>query len=596
DAGSAIFDQSPSLSASVLGWNSETLGQTNEIVNTNTDFANLYTSFKSMEIFVKSSQKAGNYLPNLDMDVYSEAYNTILSSMEAYQSELDKFEDRNTALAERKESAQLMLDHLNSALNAQQNIIDNQNKKIDAYNKVVDDRSIEFEKQKVSVDEKASEFHDGLIAYMVHETINAAFNCLSIIADIGSGIIGAYTGNVGEIAESASDMADELGETASIVKNLKKLSDNIASVKKLVDTLNSIITMIREQMYNADLREQMKSINLAIPELESSSLTWTLTQQDINTKLSIAEALPVPGSKQYHAALDKLITWGSAITGTQLALIQMTSNVVELEFQKKAIMEDITRIEALIDKIGTDQEAMLDVEKYLLRSYNFFKRPLYTAQLNYNAAYKYTTFKDSNVTPKLNATYLEYSKDRVLMQQQFDDYMSSLSEYAQVFRNSFDLNDADAIKSLRETGQFSINISPDNYTNFGTGFFEGENRIRLETFGVELIGSDLPDTLYKFQISHTGQFTDIYKGNEFVFNGTLINKFFSYEKEGDIHNINQDGNLEEEFKSYTFKPSLMSNWTIKLKNYETIDLSKLENIKISLQGSSITTPWRKDLP
>ena len=516
--------------------------------------------------------------------------------MESYQREFDNFKDRKINLAERKESAKLMLDHLNSALDAQQSIINNKNKKIDTYNKIVSDRAIEFAKQKDLVDEKAVDFKEGLISYTVHETISGILNSLSIIADIGSGIISAYTGNVGEIADTASEMADKVDETASLAKNLKRVAENIDNIKKLVGTLNSIIEMIRNQMYNADLREQMKSINLALPELESSALSWQLTQQDIDTQLSIAESFSIPGAKQYHAALNKLMTWGSAISGTQLALIQMSANVVELEFEKKAIMEDIARIETLIDNIGTDQEAMLDVEKYLLRSYNFFKRPLYLAQLNYNAAYKYTTFEDSKVTPKLNATYLEYNKDRISLERQFNDYAANLSGYAQNFQKWFKLNDQDAIESFKKTGEISINITPDNYTTFGEGYFRGENRIRLKTFGVQLIGSGLPETLYRFQISHSGQFTDLYRGEVFKFNGTAMNRFFSYTKEGDTYDIHQNGDFENEYTSFIFNPSLMTNWTIKLQNHTDIDLSKLENIKIFLNGSSMTTPWRRDQP
>ena len=594
DTGASIFDQDSNLSLEMLNWYSKALGQSQGLLEKNQDFTNLFQSLKSMAIFVTANQKSGDYLPNLNMDVYSQSYGTLLSAMNAYQSEYDQFEDQSKDLAARKQSAKLMLEHLESALTAQQGIIDNQNKKIEAYQQVIDDRTIEFEKQQDYVNETANGFREGIELYTQTVVWTSVFDCFSIISDLATGIISAYTGNVGEVADSAADMADKVQDTVFNAKNLKKLADNIANIKKMADTINKILQLVKDHVFNADLREQMNEINLTIPELESSSITWDLTKQDIAVQLGAAEKLGIRGTSAYRAALEKLMTWGSAISGTQLAMIQMSSRVIELELEKTVILEDIDRISALIDSLESDEEAMLEVEQYLLRSYNFFKRPLYSAQLNYNAAYKYTTFENSKVTPKLNASYLEYSQDRVTMQEQFNDYMSSLSEYAQVFRNSFDLNDADAIKSLRETGQFSISISPDNYTIFGTGFFEGEIRIRLETFGVELIGYDLPDTLYKFQISHTGQFTDLYKGKEFVFNGTLINKFFSYEKDGDIHNINQDGNLEEEFKSYTFKPSLMSNWTIKLKNHEDIDLSKVTNIKISLKGSSITTPWRKN--
>ena len=605
DVGVSIYDQVPNLSLDMLSWYSDILGESQSLMDKNINLAGLYNSIQAIKIFLEMNNNSSDYVPKLKMNVYSDSYQLILDSMSSFQDEYNQFEDHTLDIQARKDAAQLMLGHLQSALEAQQGIIDNQNKKIDSYQKVIEERSEEFHNQESIVEVLEKEFQKGIYEYQAHFVVETMFNCLSILADLGQAFIGAFTGNVGGVADSADKMASDVKETVFDVKNLKKLAENIGHIKKLSDNITAILKMVKEQKFGADLREQMNDINLAIPELESSALNWTLTQQDISEMLGAAEALSIRGAKAYRASLDRLMTWGSAVTGTQLALIQMSARVVELELAKTAILEDLERVEALIEKIEEDESNMLEVEKYLFRSYNFFKRPLYTTQLNYNAALKYNTFKNSSVVPKLNSTYDEYNKNLVTMNQDLIDYLSSLNSYPQDLNYTFRLENEDIVKSLKESGEFTISINNNKYISFQKSPFEynisgldtdstlkDRERIRVNKIGIQLVGNDLPDGYYRFQVSHSGQFQDTYLGTNYTFNTSPQYRFYSYKSVGSQNSIIEDGTIDEDFGPYIFKPTLMSNWTFKLKDFESHDLSKLQDVKISLSLNSISTPWR----
>ena len=605
DVGVSIYDQVPNLSLDMLSWYSDILGESQSLMDKNINLAGLYNSIQAIKIFLEMNNNSSDYVPKLKMNVYSDSYQLILDSMSSFQDEYNQIEDHTLDIQARKDAAQLMLGHLHSALAAQQGIIDNQNKKIDSYQKVIEERSEEFHNQESIVEVLEKEFQKGIYEYQAHFVVETMFNCLSIIADLGQAFIGAFTGNVGGVADSADKMASDVKETVFDVKNLKKLAENIGHIKKLSDNITAILKMVKEQNFGADLREQMNDINLAIPELESSALNWTLTQLDISEMLGAAEALPIRGAKAYRASLDRLMTWGSAVSGTQLALIQMSARVVELELAKTAILEDLERVEALIEKIEEDESNMLEVEKYLFRSYNFFKRPLYTTQLNYNAALKYNTFKNSSVVPKLNSTYDEYNKNLVTMNQDLIDYLSSLNSYPQDLNYTFRLENEDIVKSLKESGEFTISINNNKYISFQKSPFEynisgldtdstlkDRERIRVNKIGIQLVGNDLPDGYYRFQVSHSGQFQDTYLGTNYTFNTSPQYRFYSYKSVGSQNSIIEDGTIDEDFGPYIFKPTLMSNWTFKLKDFESHDLSKLQDVKISLSLNSISTPWR----
>ena len=605
DVGVSIYDQVPNLSLDMLSWYSDILGESQSLMDKNINLAGLYNSIQAIKIFLEMNNNSSDYVPKLKMNVYSDSYQLILDSMSSFQDEYNQFEDHTLDIQARKDAAQLMLGHLQSALEAQQGIIDNQNKKIDSYQKVIEERSEEFHNQESIVEVLEKEFQKGIYEYQAHFVVETMFNCLSIIADLGQAFIGAFTGNVGGVADSADKMASDVKETVFDVKNLKKLAENIGHIKKLSDNITAILKMVKEQNFGADLREQMNDINLAIPELESSALNWTLTQLDISEMLGAAEALPIRGAKAYRASLDRLMTWGSAVSGTQLALIQMSARVVELELAKTAILEDLERVEALIEKIEEDESNMLEVEKYLFRSYNFFKRPLYTTQLNYNAALKYNTFKNSSVVPKLNSTYDEYNKNLLTMNQDLIDYLSSLNSYPQDLNYTFRLENEDIVKSLKESGEFTISINNNKYISFQKSPFEynisgldtdstlkDRERIRVNKIGIQLVGNDLPDGYYRFQVSHSVQFQDTYLGTNYTFNTSPQYRFYSYKSVGSQNSIIEDGTIDEDFGPYIFKPTLMSNWTFKLKDFESHDLSKLQDVKISLSLNSISTPWR----
>jgi len=592
DLGASMYDQKPELSLQMLDWYAKVLGKSEPLLTKNKDFANLYHSLKSLQMFVELNQKAGDYIPKLKLDVYSDSYETILHSMAAYQSEYDKFDKQQNDLAARKNTALAMLGHLESALDSQEGIIKNQNDKIETYQEIVDDRIKAFEQQEPAVKAAKVDFDVGLAYFEITSTANVLFDCLNIITDIGTGIIAAYTGNPTAIATTASKMANTVDNTFFSAANLKNLSTNIANIQKISKSITEMLKLLKNQSYDHNLRKQMKELVLDIPSLEDSALNWTLTQQDINEKLGLAKTEKIKGASQYKYELDRLMIWGSSITSTQLAIVQMSALVVDLELEKNVIVSDMETVKNILTSIDSKETDLEKVEQYLFRAYNFFKRPLYTVQLNYNAAFKYHTFEDSSITPQLNGSYLDYSKNLVTMDTELLEVIEDFYDVApQTFRTSFVLDNDGQIKELQKSGFFTFNIDKENHQSFADGLFDGKQRVRLEKMGIELLGEDVPDGKFIFQISHSGGFTDFYNGKDYKFHTSEAKRFYQYSKSGDTIEVEVDGELASDFDKYMFDPTAFSQWTIKLKDFEKIDLSGVEEIKIKLNGNWITTPW-----
>ncbi|OXX24062.1 hypothetical protein, partial [Vibrio sp. V05_P4A8T149] len=415
DLASSVYDQKPELSISILDWYSRLLMKSKNLLEDNPDFSDLYNSIKILHSFYESNNRSANYIPELKHNVYSDSYQTILSAMSAYQLEYNNFDNQQLDLEKRKESATLMLEHLKSALTAQQGIIDNQNSTIEQYTTIINERIDSFKKQLSIVEEAESKFKEGLIKWQVQQGFEMVFNCLSIVAELGSSIISAYLGDIGQVAENAADMANQVSDSVFDANNLKKIAHTMKNLQELTDAFTRLLQYIRDGIFDYDLHAELDKLTFSIPDIEATSLTWTLASGDIDANLEIAKGQNILGAHAYHAQLGTLMIWGSSISSTQLSLVQMIARVADLELEKKVITEDIQRIEGILDSIESTEDDLKLVEQYLFRVYNSFKRPLYAAQLNYNAAFRYYTFQDSTVSPKVNGSYIEYNQDLMRM-------------------------------------------------------------------------------------------------------------------------------------------------------------------------------------
>ncbi|WP_391088007.1 hypothetical protein [Vibrio sp. NH-UV-68] len=175
------------------------------------------------------------------------------------------------------------------------------------------------------------------------------------------------------------------------------------------------------------------------------------------------------------------------------------------------------------------------------------------------------------------------------MDQQLTNAMEVFYENPpQSFVIDTNLGDKTSLNRLLETGEFSFVIDEKNHENFGGGIFNNKERVRLDSIGVELYGSELKDGKYEFQITHTGEFRDFYQSEPYMFNTKESHRIYSYFKQGDEYKIITPGDTSEDFGKFIFKPTPFSTWTVKLFEYEKFDLSKVDSIKIFFSGEWIT--------
>ena len=403
--------------------------------------------------------------------------------MEAFQSEYDQFENHQNDIQARKDSARLMLDKLDNALSAQQAIIENQERQIASFQNSIENKIEGFKNKRSVVEVAKQNFRQGIIDYQRKFIAGIAIEVFSSLADLGSSVISAFTigpAGIESAAQAIGDAAQDAQQAVTISKRLEQLSKDIKKIKDLSANLETILKLIKSNQLTAELNGLMRETEIDIPDLGSSSTGWELARIDIDTALGAAQELGVLGTREYKNELNKLMTWGASVSGLQVKAVIATYRLTELQLAKEAIEKDYDSVVQYINDLDTDEQALQEVEQYLFRAYNLFKRPLYGAMLNYNAAYKYHTFEDSTVTPRINASYLEYNQNLVSMDEQLTHAIEGFYENPpQSFSIDADINDQAILDQLKETGEFSFIINEQNHETFGKGIFNNKERVRL---------------------------------------------------------------------------------------------------------------------
>ena len=191
----SAYDSKPQLSIDILEWYANLLASSDALINEENawNFDDTFRALKSLSLFYSSSQKDQNFVPVLDLNLYSNSYSQILDAMEAFQSEYDQFENHQNDIQARKDSARLMLDKLDNALSAQQAIIENQERQITSFQNSIESKIEGFKEQEDVVEVAKQNFRQGIIDYQRKFIAGIAIEVFSSLADLGSSIISAFT-------------------------------------------------------------------------------------------------------------------------------------------------------------------------------------------------------------------------------------------------------------------------------------------------------------------------------------------------------------------------------------------------------------------
>ncbi|WP_281560794.1 hypothetical protein [Thalassomonas sp. RHCl1] len=588
DMAASIYDQNPALSISMLTWVEKSLRASPVVLEQNPFIANLYTQAANLKQFVEFSNRGDNYVPYLDRNLYQSTYASYLDTMQDYQGQFERFSDQGKEVAVRKADAELMLANINDAMVAEAAIAEQAQQNISELETSLAAIQEQFTAQEVSVFTTRSAFLVGLENWKTEQELKVALEVFGAVASLGGAVAGVFVGNVEGLNALAADIPDTAVELTQLSIKIKTVANVLEKVTSAVKGVSDLTNTIKRDIKYDDIATSFENLNFNIPSLHESNNAWEVLLIDVKDQLSWASSLGIDEARPYLAELEKLIVYGKSINAVQIDLAQEQSRLVELLIAAEVNKNRVARIESLIADIDNDQSALAELETAFHRALNSLKRPMFVALANYEAAFNYWGLTRSKVTPSLNKSYLDYKLDLATLDNEYELALNSFSPSPQDFYiNSIEITDAQQIADFAADGALSVNIAQDHPA------FSLFDRVRLDTVRVVLQGKELPTgTNYFIDINSNGEYQDRWQGNKYTFNANPLYRLFGYQlTNGEVadtqFSIITDGSIADKFEFAYFEPTPFSTWSLALREPTTVDLSKVESIRLEFSGNAI---------
>ncbi|WP_299006271.1 hypothetical protein [uncultured Shewanella sp.] len=588
DMAASIYDQNPSLSLSMLSWIESHLRLSPTVLENNPFLANLYLQAANLKQFIQYASQSDNYVPYLDSMLYQNTYSSYLDTMQDYQSQYERFVDQGKTTSARKADAELMLDNLKDAVQAEAAIAEQALLNISELEDALANIKQTFSAQESSVFSARSAFLIGLENWKTKQELQVALEVFTAVSSIGSAMAGAFVGNVEGLNSLAADIPDTAIQLTELALKIKLVAGVLEKVTGAVNGMASLTTTVKRDLLYDKVADNFENLTFTIPSLHESNNAWEVLLIDVRSHLRWASSLGVVGATGYLAELEKLIVYGKSINAVQIDLAQEQSRLVELLIAAEVNKNQVERIESLLANIEDEQSTLLELETLFYRNLNSLKRPMFVALSNYEAAFRYWGLRESQVSPSLNKDYLAYKLDLATLNNEYNQALNNFTPSPQDFAISqIEITDPQQLADFAADGSLSVHINQDHSA------FSLFDRVRLSTIRVVLQGSQLPiDTNYFIDIESNGEYQDRWQGTEYTFNANPLYRLFGYELQaGDSNNVQYslitDGKIADQFAFAYFEPTPFSTWSFSLREPSHIDLNLVESIRLEFMGNAI---------
>ncbi|MFT7684132.1 MAG: hypothetical protein ACI935_003655 [Moritella dasanensis] len=587
DMAASIFDNAPELSLAMLDWVESVLRFMPVTIDQNVELDSLYLQISNLKQFIQLSYDNPHYVPGLNHDMYEYTYASYLDAMGAYEDKYQNYIDRGLLLADRKQLAVLMLEDLQSVSSAEFAIIDRSVNQVNQLRESLIQQTANYEGQDTNILKAQIAFRQGLETFADRATIQTVFDVVSAIANAGTAIAGSAGGDPSALIKFIATLPDLGTKIILLKKNLDTIAKRQREIKESLAALDTFSKDVEYQVLADDIAKFYNTIQHTVPTVEASNLVWDEFLIDARADFSSVISAGVIGSTQYLAELERLAAQAKAISATAINLAQELSRQIDLRIASQVNVANINRVSALISSIDDDASAVTALEDAFFRTLSNLKRPMFIALANYRAAFAYWSLEESSVTASLNKSFAAYTQDLAFMREQeaasLDHFYPRPQDFTSITHN---INDSYKLAEFKNTGILHFTLP------LGSTIFSDFDRVRLSEVGIFIEGTGLPTGLYNIDLLSSGSYQDRRYQDNYTFTAMPLFRRIIYNlinSETQEVKMLTSGAIASDYALNYFMPTPFTTWTIKLNNWEDIDLSTIDNIKVSFSGNGIPT-------
>lgn len=587
DMAASIFDNAPELSITMLDWVENVLRFMPVTIAQNVELKSLYLQVSNLKQFIQLSYNNPHYVPGLSHDMYEYTYASYLDAMGAYEDKYQNYIDRNIVLADRKQLAGLMLEDLQGVSNAEFAIIDRSVSQVNQLRESLIQQTANYQGQETNILKSQITFRQGLETFADRATIQTVFDVVSAIANAGTAIAGSAGGDPSGLIKFIATLPDLGTKIILLKKRLDVIAKRQREIKESLAAIDTFSNDVKYQVVVDDIAKFYNTIQHTVPTVEASNLVWDEFLIDARADFSSVISAGVGGATHYLAELERLAAQAKAISATEINLAQELSRQIDLRIASQVNAANINRVSALISSIDDDASAVYALEGAFFRTLSNLKRPMFIALANYQSAFAYWSLEESVVTASLNKSFAAYTQDLAFMREQeaasLDRFYPRPQDFTSIVHN---INGSDKLEEFKNTGilHFTLPLNSTIFSDF--------DRVRLDEASILIEGTGLPTGLYNIDLLSSGTYQDRRYQDNYTFTARPLFRRIIYNlvnSQTQEVNILTSGAIASDYALNYFMPTPFTTWTIKLNNWEDIDLSTMNNIKVSFSGNGIPT-------
>ena len=582
---------------------------------------NLCLQSSAMQALLNSTTQAAaqgaSYVPYLTQAVYTNLAQAYITEAQAYETQYNRFSDKNEAIEARIAAAKIMLANSQDTTGYVDGLIQQCQSNLDQANASVFAARNNLQTQQDTVALAENDFKAGMERYEYEQKLAAAFQIVTAALTFGAAIAMMLVGDeaagpaaAGSAVKGAEAVADAAKVGSEVAKTASNLATSMKQLLKMLDALNKTIAFAQKITLEAKNIQSASSATKDIASMDistggadiTSSNYWQIFKLSADSALKDSIDKGIGGASNYQLQLDILTVYGQSLTACQVAVINLSQEMVRLSLQKQVSVQQTQRLTNYVNSMTTSEEPNAGMMQIFYQLYLDSKRSLFVALKNYQLSYQYWALRPSAIKPSITNTVGQFSTSlnnltKIAMDDA--DALSAFSPPPQFLKQiTYEVTNPSVLQSLATTSAASWPIDLDEPA------FAGLDRVRVSTVRIWLEGAKTNGTRpLNIQLSTSGSYRDRYKGTNYQFTSPKLQRVFQYHvtpptqgttpdwvfDNGQYGFINVDAKVDDMVSFAYFVPTAYSDWTITLPaNLNAgLDLSGVTKITMTFSGSVI---------
>ncbi|PHH90287.1 hypothetical protein CDD83_4088 [Cordyceps sp. RAO-2017] len=549
-----------------------------------------------------------SYAPVLVLDRYKESTQYALNAATAFELQYERFQDKKESVEGQIQAWETMLAQ---ASNEKQMRVNLRNTALDKYKSAAETAkscSSQFEDDNFNLELLRIRFENGFAKWKDEQQLKAVFQILMAATTFALNIATLCLGNpgggagaaasVGQAVEAVVEAEKIVGQVGKFLTSgtLEKLIECVEALLEMVPVVESIVDAVGQLETDPSV-EIPSSKNITGSNKSDADATVIVTmaawdkwilESDQQIEFAVNEG--IDGASDYRLALRKHAINGKQLAQAQAEVVKAGNEYIQAQMEVILSQQQIDGLLKLKEGYEGQEAVYAEAESLFYDRAMALRTSVVISLRNMAWAYRYWALAESSIVLDARKSLAEYQQDlaTIVLEMENADSRYATFDYDILSENlpaGYGKSVKAGIAGDNHTGSFTL--QPDK--GLASKFDEGSH-YRLDGLDPTLLGVlPKPEALkdgvveVKLQITTSGIYADVQKGNVFYFASLPQVRRCSYDLDSD--GVRGKTRVYPAFETKDHaEPTPFTQWKIKLLNPSDLVLDGLQGLELQFKG------------